>query len=70
MNGVVTTGLEWMFFSFTPGPDGIGGTFERSHQVSASSPEMRAVTTGVLRDMIAGVSTAVRLLAVPSTQEA
>ncbi|TFK93954.1 hypothetical protein K466DRAFT_593936 [Polyporus arcularius HHB13444] len=69
MNGVVTNGLEWMFFSFTPGPDGVGGTFERSRQVSASSPELRAVITGVLKDMIAGTSTVVRLPAVPSTQE-
>ncbi|KAI0703363.1 hypothetical protein C8T65DRAFT_258721 [Cerioporus squamosus] len=69
MNGAVTNGLEWMFFSFTPGPDGVGGTFERSHQVSTSSPELRAVITGVLKDMIAGVSTVVRLPALPSTQE-
>ncbi len=52
MNGVVTSGLEWMFFSFKPGPEGVGGTFERSYQVSASSPELRAVITGVMKDMV------------------
>lgn len=52
MNGVVTNGLKWMFFSFTPGPDGVGGTFERSAQVIASSPDIRAVITGVLKDMV------------------
>ena len=52
MNGAVTNGLKWMFFSFKSGPDGVGGTFERSVQVVASSPDERAVITGVLKDMV------------------
>ena len=52
MNGVVTDGLNWMFFSFKPRADGVGGTYERSHQLFASSPDTRAVITGILRDMV------------------
>ncbi|EPS97963.1 hypothetical protein FOMPIDRAFT_1051871 [Fomitopsis schrenkii] len=69
INGVVTNGLKWMFFSFTPGPDGVGGTFERSAQVTASSPDTRAVITGVLKDMIECASTVVRLPVVPPGHE-
>ena len=52
MNGAVTYGLSWMFFSFTPGPDGVGGTFEGSAQVNAASLDSRAVITGILKDMV------------------
>ena len=52
MNCVVTNRTSWMFFSFTPGPDGVGGTFERSDQVVALSSDMRAVITGILKDMV------------------
>lgn len=54
MNGVVMNGLDWMFFfSFAPRPDGIGGAkFGQSEQVEASSPDTRAVITGILKDMV------------------
>ena len=52
MNGAITNGLKWMFFSYTPGPDGVGGTFNCSIQLVAESADMRAVITGILRDMV------------------
>ena len=52
MNGAVTNGLSWMFFSFTPGPDGVGGNYERSAQVNASTPVSRAIITGILKVMV------------------
>ena len=55
MNGVVTNGVNGMFFSFTPGPDGVGGTFDRSRMIVASSPDTRAVITGILKDMVVRV---------------
>ena len=52
MNGAITNGLEWLFFSYTPGPDGVGGTYKRSIQLVADSADMRAVITGILKDMV------------------
>ena len=44
MHGVVTTnGVNWKFFSCTPGPDSARGTFERFAQVTASLPDKGAV---------------------------
>ena len=54
MRGVLTNGLEWLFFSFKPGPDGIGGSFECPLQLTADSRDMRAVITGLLKDSVRG----------------
>ncbi|KAI0661230.1 hypothetical protein C8Q70DRAFT_700522 [Cubamyces menziesii] len=40
-----------MFFSFKPNADGVGGTYERSSELVASSLDIRAVITGILKDM-------------------
>ncbi|TFK83280.1 hypothetical protein K466DRAFT_589856 [Polyporus arcularius HHB13444] len=60
MSGVETNELNWMFFSFVPGPDGARNTLERSDQIVASSPEWRAVISGVLKDMCSRGQTAHR----------
>ena len=52
MYGAVTDGKMWMFFAFTPGPDGVGGTCEQSPLVIASSPDARAAITGVITDLV------------------
>ncbi|RPD55469.1 hypothetical protein L227DRAFT_656912 [Lentinus tigrinus ALCF2SS1-6] len=68
MNGVITNGHRWMFFSFTPGADSVGGTFCRPLPLEASSPEERAVITGILKDMIDGAWTVVKLPIAPPAQ--
>ncbi|KAI0718859.1 hypothetical protein C8T65DRAFT_67388 [Cerioporus squamosus] len=65
MNGVVTNGHRWMFFSFTPGEDGVEGTFRRHLPLKATSPDERAVITGILKDMIDGAWTVVKLPIAP-----
>ena len=52
MSGAVTNGPYWMFFSFKPNADGVGGTYERSSELVASSLDIRAVITGILKDMV------------------
>ena len=51
MYGAVTDGKMWMFFAFTPGPDGVGGTWEQSPLVM-SSPDARAAITGVITNLV------------------
>ncbi|KAI0740601.1 hypothetical protein C8Q76DRAFT_197596 [Earliella scabrosa] len=52
MYGAVTDGIDWQFFVFTPGPDGVGGTCERTLPVSISPPDSRAAITGVIKDLV------------------
>ena len=74
MHGAVTNGIMWQFFTFTPKPDGVGGTYLRSVPVDASwSSNSRAVLTGILKDMVrvrdADVSYRVRLIACPPSTD-
>ena len=53
MSGAVTDGIEWQLFTFKVGPDGFGGTYQRSIPVDADwSPATRAVLTGALKDLV------------------
>ncbi|KAI0323911.1 hypothetical protein GY45DRAFT_1439405 [Cubamyces sp. BRFM 1775] len=70
MNGAVTNGRNClsMFFSYIPGPKGVGGSYKLSLSIStASNPDMRAVITGITMDMIAGVATVAISLIASST---
>ena len=53
MSGAVTDGIEWQLFTFKVGPNGVGGTYQRSIPVDADwSPATRAVLTGALKDLV------------------
>ena len=54
MRGALTNGLDWLFFSFKPGPGGVRGSYEYSLQLTADSRDMRASIVGMLKDSVRG----------------
>ena len=52
MYGAMTDGERWKFFSFKPGRDGVGGTYQISLMVDTRMPNMMAIVTGILKDMV------------------